>query len=185
MQDSPDIRTERLLISPFSESHLTPRYIGWLNDPDLMCYSEQRHKTHTINSCYDYWQSFKGTSNYFLAIEEIFENIGHIGNITAYIDENNLLADLSILIGEKKVQSKRYGTEAWVGVCDFLFNKLKIRKLTAGTISVNLPMKKLMHSVGMIDDGIRKKHYIYDGKEADIIYKALFKKQWDKRSFRD
>jgi ribosomal-protein-alanine N-acetyltransferase len=178
MTSSLDIRTKRLLITPFSKRHLTERYVGWLNDHELMRFSEQRHKAHTMESCYAYWQSFEGTSNYFWAIEEVEHNFGHIGNINAYVDKNNLLADIGILIGEKKAHKRRYGIEAWIGVCHFLFQKAGMRKITAGTLSANLPMLKLARHVGMIEDGVRKMHYVNNNQEVDIIYMALFKEQW-------
>lgn len=176
----PDIQTERLFITPFSEKHLTPSYVGWLNDSELMCYSENRHKTHTIDSCRAYQQSFKDTPNFFWAIEEIEMNNRHIGNINAYLNEYNLLADVGILIGEKQAQKKGYGSEAWMGVCDFLFKKKGIRKVTAGTMKLNAPMLKLMRGVGMVNDGVRKKHFIYNDEEVDLIHMAFFTKQWCK-----
>ncbi len=176
----PDIRTRRLLIKPFNERHLTKRYVGWLNNSELMRYSEQRHKRHTVETCRSYWQSFEETPNYFWAIEDVENGLGHIGNINAHIDINNSLADVGILIGEKEAEKKRYGTEAWIGVCNFLFQEAGIRKLTAGTLSVNLPMLKLMRYVGMIDDGVRKQHHIWEGQEVDIVHKAVFKEDWDR-----
>jgi RimJ/RimL family protein N-acetyltransferase len=173
------IRTKRLLITTFNERHLTERYVAWMNDRELMRYSEQRHTKHTLESCHNYWQSFQGTPNYFWAIEETKTDMAHIGNASVYVDTNNSLADLSILIGEKALQNKRYGFEAWLGLCDFLLKEVSLRKLVAGTMAVNLPMVKLMHRVGMIEDGVRRRHYICEGQEVDIIYMALFRDQWD------
>lgn len=178
MATSEDIRTKRLLITPFNKEHLTERYVRWLNDPDLMRYSEQRHRVHTIESCLKYWQSFEGTPNYFWAIEEVEEGIGHIGNINAYIDEINFLADVGILIGDKHAKNKGYGTETLISVCNYLFLKVWIRKLTAGTLSVNIPMLKLMRRIGMVEDGIRKRHYVFSDQEEDMVHMALFKEKW-------
>ncbi len=178
MATSEDIRTRRLLITSFDKRHLTGQYVGWLNDLDLMRYSEHRHKVHTIESCLKYWQLFEGTPNYFWAIEEVEEGIGHIGNINAYIDEINFLADIGILIGDKHAKNKGYGTETLIGVCNYLFLKVGIRKLTAGTLSVNIPMLKLMRRIGMVEDGIRKRHYVFSDKEEDMIHMALFKEKW-------
>ena len=175
-----DILTRRLLITPFSEKHLTLRYVEWLNDSELMKYSEQLHKIHTLESCRRYWKSFEKTPNFFWAIEEVTNGLGHIGNINAYVDRKHLLADIGILIGEKKVQNRGYGLEAWVGVCHFLFQKCAVRKITAGTLSVNITMLRLMHKAGMIDDGLRKRHYLFNTKEVDIVHMALFKEKWDK-----
>jgi len=180
MARSPDIRTSRLLITPFCERHLTPRYVGWLNDSEVMRYSEQRHRKHDLESCRSYQESFEGTPNYFWAIEEMENGLGHIGNINAYVSEKNLLADIGILIGAKEAQNKRYGREAWTGVCNYLFKHLHLRKVTAGTLSVNVPMQKLMDRVGMINDGVRKRHYLFEGQEVDVVHMALFKEQWDK-----
>jgi RimJ/RimL family protein N-acetyltransferase len=173
-----EIRTKRLLILPFNENHLHQKYVGWLNDPELMRYSEQRHKTHDLENCRTYWKSFEGTPNYFWAIEELKFGLGHIGNITAYVDEKNLLADVGILIGERKAHNKHYGLEAWLGVCNYLFESVNIRKLTAGTLSLNEPMLKIMKRAHMIEDGIRKKHFLVDNQEVDIIHKAIFRDQW-------
>ncbi|MCP4668351.1 MAG: GNAT family N-acetyltransferase [Deltaproteobacteria bacterium] len=178
LSESLEICTKRLLIIPFSERHLTPRYVEWLNDPEIVRFSEQRHKKHTIESCHRYMKSFEGTPNYFFAIEEIETGIGHIGNINAYVDKNNSLADIGILLGEKQAQSKGYGLEAWLGVCDFLFHEVGIRKITAGTISLNTPMLKLMRRAEMIDDGVRREHYIFKDKLVDVIHMALFREQF-------
>jgi RimJ/RimL family protein N-acetyltransferase len=175
MARSPDIRTARLVITPFSERHLTARYVAWLNDRELMRYSEQRHKTHTLASCRSYWFSFTDTPNYFWAIEETANDLGHVGNINAYVNQINGLADLGILIGMPQAQGKGYGQEAWAGVCSFLFQEVGLRKITAGILAPNSPMLKLARKVGMVEDGVRRRHYLCDGGEVDVIHLALFR----------
>lgn len=176
-----EIRTKRLRIVPFNEKHLHQKYVAWLNDPELMRYSEHRHEKHDLESCRVYLKSFEGTTNYFWAIEENEIGLGHIGNINAYVNRKNSIADIGILVGAREAQKKHYGIEAWEGVCSFLFNTLHIRKVTAGTLSVNTPMLKIMDLANMVEDGIRKRHYIFEGHEVDVIHKALFKEQWDKK----
>lgn len=179
MANSTEIRTKRLLILPFGEQHLHERYVGWLNNAELMRYSEQRHKKHSLEECRSYLRSFEGTPNYFWAIEETEAGLGHIGNITAYVNEKNLIVDVGIMIGAKEAQGKHYGLETWMGVCDYLFRNLPIRKLTAGTLSVNTSMLKIMNRAGMVDDGIRKRHFLVDGQAVDIIHMAIFREQWE------
>jgi len=185
-----DIPTRRLLITPFSERHLTDRYVGWLNDKELMRYSEQRHRVHTFDSCRAYWKSFKSTPHYFWAIETLGSDATHIGNINGYISETNSIADIGILVGGTSENSYRnigYGVEAWVAVCDFVFSKLKIRKISAGTMSINTPMLRLMSRVGMVPDGERARHYLCGGNEVDIVYAAFFREKWPEhiRQLRD
>lgn len=182
MVQFPVIKTRRLLITPFAERHLTARYVGWLNDPDVVRNSEQRHKRHNMDTCRLYWQSFKRSPHYFWAIEEKENGLGHIGNINAYRNERHQLADVGIMIGAKDSWNKHYGLEAWFGVCHYLIHQAGVRKLTAGALSVNTPMIRLMHRAGMINDGIRARHYLCDDREVDVIHMALFKDQWNHRT---
>ena len=175
MAKSHIIETPRLRIIPFSEKHLTPCYIGWLNDPEVMCYSEQRHRSHTLESCRQYWQSFADTPHYFWAVTVVDPNIGHIGNMNTYIDKSNSVADVGILIGDRSIWGRGYGLEAWVAVCNYLLHEVRIRKVTAGTQAINKGMLRLMERAGMVADGRRIRQCMVDGMEVDIIHAALFK----------
>ena len=168
------IKSSRLKIVPFSRKYLTEQYVSWLNDSETMKYSEQRHKRHVIQSCYEYWKSFEGTPNNFWAIVLINQE-KHIGNITTYKDTFHNVVDISILIGERTMWGQGYGFEAWQAMCNYLFREEKVRKITAGTLSVNKAMIKIMKKSNMIEDGCRKRHFIYRGKEIDIIHAALFR----------
>ena len=70
MSKSAAIITERLRIIPYSEEFLTERYIGWLNDPDVMRYSEGRFGKHTAASCKKYIKSSENSPNYLWAVVE-------------------------------------------------------------------------------------------------------------------
>jgi len=127
-------------------------------------------------------ESFEGTHHLFWAILEKDGDFGHVGNINAYLDVQNGVADMGILMGETRIRGLGYGTEAWLGVCDFLFERKKVRKITAGTISVNCTMVRIMEKAGMVEDGIRRKHCMWEGLEVDVVHRALFREQWVKKS---
>jgi len=175
MAQSPVIETERLKIIPFSEEYLTLRYVNWLNDPEVVRYSNQRYRHHTLDSCKAYLESFDGTPNYFWAIVARDSNLGHIGTMTAYINTVHSVADVGILIGERTVWGIGYGSEAWRAVCAYLLSNIGIRKVTAGTLSVNKAMLKLMRRTGMIEDGRRIRQCVSDGIEADMVHAAVFR----------
>lgn len=180
MSESPVIETLRLRIVPFSEEYLTSRYIGWLNDPMVVKYSEQRHKRHTLESCRQYWQSFIESPHIFWAMTATSPPLGHIGNINAHIDPANSVADVGILIGERTIWGRGYGLEAWLAVCNYLLYEVGIRKVTAGTIEVNKGMLRIMQKAGMIADGRRIRQCIVEGCEKDIIHAALFRNESQK-----
>ena len=175
MAKSGCLKTERLLIHPFEERHITSQYINWLNDHEVMQYSEQRHKRHTRKSCLTYLKSFDESPHFLWAIIVRDNKWGHIGNINAYVNEFNGIADIGILIGEKDVWGLGYGSEAWNAICDFLLRQRKIRKVTAGALTVNKGMIRLMMKAGMQPDGLRKRHFLYKGEESDLTHMALFR----------
>ncbi|WP_204106205.1 MULTISPECIES: GNAT family N-acetyltransferase [Spirulina sp. CCY15215] len=174
MAESKILETERLQLIPFSQQYCTPRYVDWLNDPIVMRYSEQRHVNHSLESCQNYYRSFIGTPHYFWAIVSRDRELGHIGNANAYIDTHNKIADIGIMIGEKNLWGQGYGLEVWKILCSYLLDRLKLRKVTAGAIASNIPMLSLMKKAGMVEEGRRLRHYLWEEQEVDIVYMALF-----------
>ena len=118
----------------FERKHLTKRYISWLNDQEIVRFSEQRHQKHTYKTCQQYIKCLQKTGNQLLAIE-IKDKPYHIGNISILRNKKNSSADLGILIGEKKEWGKGYGGEAFGLVLKMLLQDTGIRKITAGTMS--------------------------------------------------
>lgn len=171
----PEIETDRCRLHPFSERYLSERYVGWLNDPDVVRHSEQRHRKHTLESCRAYMRSFEGTPHYFMAIVAKDPSLGHVGNINAYVDAANGVADVGILVGEKAVWGKGYGSEAWIAFTRFLLNEGGMRKVTAGTLATNHGMLGIMRRAGMQIEATRRRQALVDGEEIDIVYAALFR----------
>lgn len=168
---TPILEDGPIRLVPFGSQYLTSRYVGWLNDPATMRYSENRHYVHTLESCQDYFRSMKRDKNYFWAI---LDRESHIGNVTAHIDYPNRVADIGILVGEASARGHGAGYRAWRLACDFLLKEAGMRKVTAGTMSENRPMLKIMRSIGMVEEGRRIGQFLLDGKEADLIMAALF-----------
>ena len=182
MAKSKIIETERLVIEPFNERYLTERYVAWLNDPEVVRFSEQRFTTHTTESSRAYMQSFEGTPNYFWAFVTRGRSSEHIGNVNAYVDTRNKVGDVGILIGEKSYWGKGYGLEVFVAVTDYLFREMHVRKVTAGTVAGNKGMLRIMKRAGMKEDGRRIRHVIFDGQEFDVVHAALFRDDWMSQS---
>ncbi|HVL68422.1 MAG TPA: GNAT family protein [Vicinamibacterales bacterium] len=172
------IEMPRLRAVPFSDAHLTERYVGWLNDPGVTRYSDNRFRQHTMESCRRYLESFAGTPHHFWAIVTRDPQLGHVGNVNAYVDTNHSIADVGILIGEGRAQGLGLGSEAWLGVCDFLLRIAGLRKVTAGTLEVNTPMLRVMERCGMRPDGRRVRHQVWEGRETDMVHGALFRDDW-------
>ena len=57
-----------IFLNQFNESYISEKYLSWLNNKELMQYSENRHTNHTIDSCREYYQSFNNSNNLLFAI---------------------------------------------------------------------------------------------------------------------
>ncbi len=164
----------RLRLVPFGPEHLTSRYVGWLNDPEVVRYSEQARYPHTLESCRAYIESFEGTPHYFWAIVCADRELAHIGNLAAIIEPVDLVADVRILIGEKRAWNRGYGREAVALACRFLLTDAGMPKVAAGTLAANKGMLGIMRALGMQEDGVRRRHVMHDGRPIDVHYAALF-----------
>lgn len=156
-------------ILPFNEGHLTNQYVKWLNDPEVVRYSEQRHHSHTLETVWEYYEAQQNSAHGFLAIEYLEEMPIHIGNIGVFIDRENNTSDLSIMVGDKNYRGKGIAGRAWQLCLNTLLDELGFRMVTAGTMDVNKPMISLMKKSGMNIDGKLPKRLVWEGREVSVV----------------
>lgn len=166
--------SSRITLEPFNDALLTPTYVAWLNDPEVTRFSEQRHRKHTLESCGEYAAAMARSTGYFWGIICHDPPLGHIGNLSAYVDPNNGTADIAIMIGDSRARGRGLGREAWVLACTFLLGAAKLRKVTAGTMASNRPMRRIFESIGMQTEGVRRGQLLLDGKPEDVVLVGLF-----------
>jgi [ribosomal protein S5]-alanine N-acetyltransferase len=158
-----------ITLRPFTSSNITSEYIGWLNNPAVVRYSNQRFRTHNAATCEAYLRSFEQTDNMFLAI---YKESDFVGTMTAYISPPHKTADMGILIGYQ-CWGKGIGTDAWTTLMRYLFQG-GIRKVTGGTLRCNTAMVNIMLKSGMKADGVRFAQELVNGEPEDILYFAKF-----------
>lgn len=161
---------KQVLVRPFADRDLSETYVSWLNDSEIVRYSNQRFLTQDINSVRAYFKSFTDSPNAFLTIENI-RNAQHVGTMTVYVQPYHQTVDVGILLGER---GNGYGTEAWCLVIDWLLDTCHVRKVTAGTLACNLSMVRLMEKAGMQHEATRAGQELVDGEPQDVIYFAKF-----------
>jgi [ribosomal protein S5]-alanine N-acetyltransferase len=163
----------RLSLVPFESRFLTQEYVDWLNDPALMRFSEQRRRQHTLESNAIYAAGFDHMSKFLWAIVDRRDE-SHIGNINAYLDTDNRVADIGLLVGNTTKQGQGLGTEAWEAIIQALLFGYEARKVTGGCAATNMPMRRIMERANMRPDGIRSQHLLIDGLAVDVIHMACF-----------
>ena len=165
--------TDRLLLRPFEPTDIDERYLGWLQDPEVTRYSNQRFKQHTLESCTAYQRSFNGSGNTFLLLEHRADQVP-IGTMTIYRAINHGTADIGLLLGNRNYWRQGLGLEAWSAVLEALLQEPKIRKVTGGTAEPNSGMVKIMEKSGMCLEAVKQRQELIDGQEVDLLYYARF-----------
>ncbi|AVR94301.1 GNAT family N-acetyltransferase [Pseudoduganella armeniaca] len=161
------LQGQHVTLQPFTAADIGPDYVGWLNDRELMKYSSQRFRTHSVETCRAYVASFAGSGNLFLAIRHEGRLVG---TMSVYRSAVHGTADIGLMIGSG---GRGLGRDAWATMLDYLLAQ-GTRKVTGGTLRCNLAMVKIMQACGMQPDGVRVGQELVDGQPQDILYFARF-----------
>lgn len=161
------ISTARLTLRPMMKP--STRNLAWLRDPEVVRYSEQRHRPHTLSSQLRYVSSFDGNSHLWGIY--LVDSGNHIGNLSARHDEPNNVSDVGIMIGEPAYWGKGFAREAWVQACAWLLDKDcgNIRKLEAGCVKSNVAMVKIIQGSGFKQEGELLNHFLIDGAPTSAL----------------
>lgn len=167
------ISGSKVSLDIFTEHDINERYLSWLNDLEVVKFSNQRFVTHTFESSITYLKTFNNSSNIFLSIRTINQNIP-IGTLTIYYSPQHQTADVGILLGEKSLWGNGYGQDAWDTIIKLLSELPNVRKITAGAISTNLGMINLMIRSGMSFEAAKMEQELMNGVPVDLHFYAKF-----------
>lgn len=154
-------------------------YVGWLNDPETIMYTEARHETHSFETLLTYVESLGTRENEHLM--GIFEKLGgrHVGNIKlGPVHPRQLCASIGVIIGEKDCRGRGYATEAIGLAVRFAFEQLKLHKLTAGVIQGNEASLRAFEKNLFIIEGVRRKQNCCGGAWRDETLLGLLAEDW-------
>ncbi|MFN7724260.1 MAG: GNAT family N-acetyltransferase [Rubrivivax sp.] len=168
------VLTGRLVqLRPFSAADITPAYIGWLNDPETVRFSNQRFVQHTRESCERYYASFAGGANHFLSIR-LRADHSAVGTLTAYRSLPHGTVDIGILVGDRRVWGQGIGLDAFKTLADWWSAQPGVRKVTAGTLKLNTGMVRVAERAGLHLEAVRRGQELVDGQAVDMLYFARF-----------
>lgn len=118
-------------------------YIKWLNDKKINKLLQIRYQSHNKKSLNNWIvKLFDSNDNLLFGIFLKKEKL-HIGNIKAKINFQHLRAEIGILIGLRTLHGKGYGSQSINLLCNFLFDKLKLKKIYAGSLDSNIASQKV------------------------------------------
>lgn len=168
---------------PFEEKHLNDKnYLKWLRDYEVIKSINRLDYVCPVSfeAVKEYCERvIKSKNDIFLAIC-LKENNKFIGTIKVNnINWYTRIADIGILIGEKKYWGKGVATDSVYAVSKYLFEILGMRKLTAGLMQINLAMQRVFEKLGFQVEGKLRKTDWFEGKYIDHIYMGCFRDEFN------
>ena len=125
------------------------------------------------------WKKKNGNSYVFFI--ELKTNKKIIGETGIYVNPKNKKASTGSWIN-RKYWKKGYLLETKIPVFDFIFNKLKLRKIETSANKENVSSNNLQKKLGFKYEGTRIKSETNEatGKIHDVNLYGLFKEDWKK-----
>lgn len=175
MRDLVDLPGKNVTLSPLHPEHVSPAYVGWLNDPETTRFTEVRHVRHDETSVRRYVDETVASDS--AAMWRICVDGQHVGNVRiSGINRLHRRADIAILIGEPGMRGGGVGTETIGLVTDHAFRDLGIEKLSAGIYAGNEASRRAFEKAGYRCDAVLSRHAIFEGVRTDVVQMVRF---WD------
>lgn len=108
-------------------------------------------------------------------IKGVDELIGDIG--IHFLEAENVQVEIGYTLA-LDYQGKGFGTEAVVGVINYLFNNLNKHRITASVDPRNTKSLALLERIGMRKEAHFKKSLWFNEQWADDIVYAILKEEW-------
>lgn len=158
-----------------TEDDITPQYIAWMNDPDILAFINSRNRKNNYDTIHAYVKRHDNCSNFHLGIF-VKETDEHIGNYSIHCDENNKTAITHVLIGDKNWWGKAVVLKTREMVLSFLFDERNFFKVCGTPLSKNIPAVFNYKKQGFVVEGILKNQVLLkDGSRCDVVQFALFR----------
>ena len=168
---------KNIYLGPISKKHI-PFLVKWMNDLEVVKYTNQPTKNHTEETAKKYLQkSLESHDMYYFGI---FLKDGKFIGGTSFnsFDPINRAAILGITIGEKEYWNKGYGTEAVTLLLDYGFNVLNLNNVMLSVFSANKGGYRCYEKAGFKLIGRRRKARFLAGKYYDEIYMDILAEEF-------
>jgi RimJ/RimL family protein N-acetyltransferase len=164
----PQLLRPNLELRTIKEKDISPAYIKWMNDSDIVKYTEQRFAQTTAQDIKIYiGQMADSRHDLFYGI---FDHDAHIGTVKlGAINFRHKTADLSYIIGSKAHWGQGIASLAISTMVQIGFSRLGLMKICAGVYADNKASSRVLEKNGFEIEGIKKSQYLQDNQRVDSV----------------
>ncbi|MBP2316254.1 GNAT family N-acetyltransferase [Azospirillum soli] len=185
-EDSPggmpqrSLETPDFLLAPFQDGDISDEYVAWMNDPEVVQYTDSRYVQQTRETIGAFLRSFDGRNAMIWRIIHKPDGV-YIGNCLLRVNWLHKVAELGGMVGDRRYWGKPVIAQTFERLIRHAFQDLGMEKVTGGTRSCNYPAVYNLHRIGMTLEAELRRHAVQDGRRVDIALFALFREDWEAR----
>jgi ribosomal-protein-alanine N-acetyltransferase len=173
LSKAPTLAAGRIKLIHLSSEIVSERYVNWMNDYEIVKFTESRFAPHTKQSIEHFVNVTENDIN--TVAWAITVDSQHIGNIKlGPVDWHHSYADIGLLIGLKEHWGLGYGTESIKLVSNWAFTAPQLHKLTAGFYDKNIGSRRAFEKAGFSNEARQYSHYHFEGEFIDGLTVARF-----------
>ena len=166
---------EKIFIKTLVLEDVEEQYVDWLNDYEIIKFTEQKYFKHTMDSTKDFVAKKYFSKNDLLF--GIFVEGLHVGNIKlGPIKFEHMVAEISYFIGNKEFWGKGIASKCVKTIVQFAIVDLGLKKINAGYYENNIGSAKVFQKCGFVIEGIRHSDVSFENNRINLVLVGFAKK---------
>ena len=166
---------EKIFIKTLVLEDVEEQYVDWLNDYEIIKFTEQKDFKHTMDSTKDFVAKKYFSKNDLLF--GIFVEGLHVGNIKlGPIKFEHMVAEISYFIGNKEFWGKGIASKCVKTIVQFAIVDLGLKKINAGYYENNIGSAKVFQKCGFVIEGIRHSDVSFENNRINLVLVGFAKK---------
>ena len=188
MSLSPMYETDRLILEPFCEKHMTETYRNWFHDPKVTYWNSHGLFPYTTAQMKSFLADIGSGNRIVLAVLAKLPDLHgrsnniHIGNVSLQsINWINRSAEYAVVIGNKSYWNKGYAAEASQLLFEHGFRKLGLNRIWSGTAITNVGMIKVFKKLWMTQEGRFRQAMFLHGNFIDSVCYGVLAEEFEEK----
>jgi diamine N-acetyltransferase len=189
MENSQSVRVEflsgeKIYLRPIEQGDIALLH-QWANDPEVRGLTGEVRPSSYEGAVEFYQRVQKSEDRIWLAVvlRETDQVIGETGLLRMFPAWRT--TDWSLIIGEKSVRGKGYGTEVARLMLDYAFGHQNFHRVSIGVVGFNTKALKFYEQLGFRREGVQRDGYYYAHQYHDFVMMCMleeeFREKWKSR----
>lgn len=177
---SPLIRGAKVYLRPAERSDI-PLFIRWLADAETVHFLAMRAPLSVPleERWFERMVERQGKDAYHFVVCRLDDDrpIGTVGFHEIFWEDG--VASFGIVIGEKELWGKGYGTDATNAIVDFGFGQLRLERIELDVYAYNERGRRAYETAGFVHEGTLRRAHFDRGERHDVHRMAILREEWE------